>query len=181
MPRTPTKKIRLKIKDKRGTLRFIWIKKSNKNKYEWTGERFKRFKVWKKKEEKKEPPTPGTLVYESVAALAYNPAGIGFEDWRVWVYEENPGTHSVAQMEKELLRLSAAIRLGQIHDAGEIRSQIDGEKTTDEAQPTNWKIGTFYGYINIHGYEYTAEKIGMSWHIKNATGATVSQKRRDDQ
>lgn len=182
MPRMTNKKIRLKIQDKNGKARFTWIKASNKKKYEWTGKRVKRFKVWKKTQEKKEPPAPpeSPVIYESLAALSYNPAGIGFEDWRVWIYEEESLIHTEAQLEKELLRMSAAARMGQIHDAGTIRTQIDGEKTTDEAEPTNWKMSTYYGYINIGGYEYTAEKKSLSWEIKDKNGRVVSQKRRDD-
>lgn len=181
MSRTTTKKIRIKIETSNGILRFVWILKKNKSKYAFTGKRWKRFKIWKKIQEKKEPPEPPeTLLFESMAALSYNPAGIGFEDWRVWIYEEESLIHTDAQLEKELLRMSAAARMGQIHDAGTIRTQIDGEKLEEAAEPTNWKMSTYYGYINIGGYEYTAEKKGLSWEIKDSNGRVVSQKRRDD-
>jgi hypothetical protein len=73
-------------------------------------------------------------------------------------------------MEKELERFMKSIRLGAIERHVESRVEIGQFITRDQAEPSNFRIGQFYGYLRIKGYEYHGEKTAIKWVVRDGRG-----------
>jgi hypothetical protein len=109
-------------------------------------------------------------LYRSLAALSYSPNIESDEDCRVWVYDKSPRERNTSEMEKELERFMKAIRLGAIERHVESRVEIGQFITRDQAEPSNFRIGQFYGYLQIKGYEYHGEKTAIKWVVRDSEG-----------
>lgn len=166
------KKIRIKIMDASGHARFRKILAKNKKNYLFTGERKKRYKIWKKIENVFEPIKP--KLFRSLAAIGYTKAE--FEDMRVWMYADQPGAVSEHELEIELERFARSIKLTGFFNQGETRFEIDAPQL--EREPVSAQNERFYGYAKIKGYEYNGVKQAWGWDVRNVSGQRVSKKTR---
>ena len=119
-------------------------------------------------------------LYRNLAALSYSPLLASDDDYRVWVHSQKPDEFSAVELERELSRFTSALRTKGIFEGGSVRTEIGQQIGSNELEPNHAEIGVFYGYANIKGYQYTGEKKGISWTIRNKSGLIISKKRRDD-
>lgn len=109
-------------------------------------------------------------IYRSLAALSYSPTIERDDDCRVWVYDKSSRERNTSEMEKELERFMKAIRLGAIEKHVESRVELGQFITRDQTEPSNFRLGQFYGYLKINGYEYKGEKTAIKWIIRDSRG-----------
>lgn len=105
-------------------------------------------------------------IYRSQSALTGYKTVVESEDIRVWRYEKDNKGPSVIELEKELYRFIASLRLKGIADHSDTRTERNQLIAQNEIEPPSAPMSQWFGYARINGYVYHGTKFSRLWAIK---------------